>query len=54
MLIEEEDTEIEIPDGQVPLAEAPKTGDLSMLWAVISGLSLGGAAFLGRKRREDA
>lgn len=42
-----------ITDEQVPLANAPKTGDLSHIWAVISGLSLGGIALLNRKRKEE-
>jgi LPXTG-motif cell wall-anchored protein len=42
-----------ITDEAVPLAKAPKTGDLSGIWAVISGLSLGGAALLNRKRKEE-
>jgi LPXTG-motif cell wall-anchored protein len=42
-----------ITDQPVPLAKAPKTGDLSGIWAVISGLSLGGAALLNRKRKEE-
>ena len=44
--------EIVIPDDEVPLAQAPKTGDLSTLWAAISGLSLGGISLLNRKRKE--
>lgn len=42
-----------IPDPKVPLAKAPKTGDLSGIWAAISGLSLGGMALLNRKRKEE-
>ena len=45
--------EVEILDEEVPLAAAPKTGDLSGLWAAISGLSLGGITFLNRKRKEE-
>lgn len=41
-----------ILDEEVPLAAAPKTGDISALWAVISALSLGGMALLSRKREE--
>ena len=42
-----------IPDALVPLAKAPKTGDLSALWLAISGLSLGGTVLLNKKRREE-
>ena len=44
---------VNIPDEEVPLAKAPRTGDLSGLWAVISSLSLGGVFFLNRKRKEE-
>lgn len=56
---EEEDTGrkgakgITILDEEVPLAKAPKTGDLSGIWLAISGLSLGGVALLNRKRKEE-
>ncbi len=36
-----------------PRAAAPKTGDLSGLWAAISGLSLGAMGLLNRKRKEE-
>jgi len=42
----------EILDEEVPLADAPKTGDISALWAVISLVSLSGALMLIRKREE--
>jgi len=42
-----------ITDEKVPLAKAPKTGDLSGIWAVISGISLGGMALLNAKRKEE-
>ena len=42
-----------IPDEDVPLAVAPKTGDISALWAALSMFSLGGAGFLTRKRKDD-
>ena len=45
--------EFEIQDEEVPLAKAPKTGDTSALYAVISGLSLGGVVLLNRKRKEE-
>ena len=41
-----------ILDEEVPLAAAPKTGDISALWAAISMISLGGMAVLSRKREE--
>ena len=44
---------LEIPDEIVPLADAPKTGDLSGLWAFLSSFSLGGMALLNRKRKEE-
>ena len=44
---------VKIVDEKVPLAKAPKTGDLSGIWAVISGLSLGGISLLNRKRKEE-
>lgn len=42
-----------ILDEEVPLADAPKTGDISGLWAAISLISLGGVALLNRKRKEE-
>ena len=45
--------EIEIPDEEVPLAAAPKTGDMSSLWSVLSGLSAAGMFLLGRKRKDE-
>ena len=50
---EYEEDEEDIIDEDVPLADAPRTGDISMLWAAISGLSLGGVAVLSIKRREE-
>lgn len=47
------DFEIEIPDEEVPLAAAPKTGDISSLWGILSGLSAAGMFLLGRKRRDE-
>lgn len=41
----------EIPD-DVPLADVPKTGDMSALWMTLSALS-GAGLFLTRKKRED-
>ena len=47
---EDDDDEDDILDEEVPLAAAPKTGDISYLWAAISLISLGGAALLARKK----
>ena len=44
---------LEILDEEVPLADAPKTGDISSLWAALSGLALGGLGLLNRKRKEE-
>lgn len=38
--------DLTIPEEPVPLAAAPKTGDLSLMWAMFSLLSLAGAAAL--------
>ena len=48
-----DDEIVTIPDEEVPLAKAPKTGDLSGLWAAISALSIGGIGLLNRKRKEE-
>lgn len=50
---EEGEKEVTISGKQVPMAQAPKTGDLSALWLAVSGLSLGGMALLNRKRKEE-
>lgn len=42
----------DILDEDVPLANAPKTGDISGLWAVISLCALGGVLLLNKKREE--
>lgn len=42
-----------ILDEDVALADAPKTGDMSALWAAISTISLGGMALLSVKRKEE-
>lgn len=41
-----------ILDEEVPLADAPETGDISVLWAAMSMLSLAGMLMLA-KRKED-
>lgn len=46
----------EIPDEDVPQGEAPKTGDVSLLYAAlagVSGLGLAGTCLLGRKKRDE-
>ena len=48
-----QDDEIEIPDEDVPLANAPKTGDISALWILLAGISGGGMLLLGKKREDD-
>ena len=45
--------EIEIPDEEVPLAAVPKTGDMSGLWNILSGISAAGMFLLGRKRKNE-
>ena len=44
---------VKIVDEKIPLAKAPQTGDLSGIWAVISGLSLGGISLLNKKRKDE-
>lgn len=59
--VDEENAEIpeeivEIPEEEVPLADVPKTDDASALWMVLSalsGTSLAGVSFLGRKKYEE-
>ena len=51
-----EEPEVEIPEEEVPMAQAPETGDVSALWlalTALSGTGLAGLAVLGRKKRED-
>ncbi|MBP3684426.1 MAG: Cys-Gln thioester bond-forming surface protein [Oscillospiraceae bacterium] len=43
-----------ILDEDVALADAPKTGDISGLWAALTAISLGGIAVLSVKRKEEA
>lgn len=43
---------IDIIDEDVPLADVPKTGDLSTLWMALSGLSAGGLLLLNRKKED--
>ncbi len=42
-----------IPDEDVPLSAAPRTGDPSMMLAMISLISIGGAAMIGRKKEDE-
>ena len=47
---------LEIPDEEVPLAEAPLTGDASALFGGMSAFSAFGMAmlrFFGRKKRDE-
>jgi len=43
-----------ILDEEVPLAEAPETGDASLLMALMSSLSAGGFLALNKKRKKNA
>lgn len=47
-----EEPVLEIPDEEVPLANVPKTGDISLIWAICSGLSAGGLILLNRKKED--
>lgn len=47
------DNGVTILDEEVPLAKAPKTGDISLLWVALSSLSAGGLAMLNRKRKDE-
>ena len=48
-----QDDDVIIEDESVPLASAPRTGDISSLLAVISLASLGGMILLNRKKDEE-
>ena len=41
---------ITIEDEDVPLADVPKTGDLSILWIALSAVSVAGYLLLSRKK----
>ena len=47
------EVEIEIPDEDVPLANAPKTGDISIVWIALAGISAAGMILLSGKRKDD-
>lgn len=49
----EEGDDPSAPDAEVPLANAPKTGDLSRLWAAVSLASLSAMFLLARKEDEE-
>ncbi len=49
----EEPPVIEIPDEDIPMADVPKTGDATVLYAVLTALSGTGLAALGLKKKED-
>lgn len=51
LLDETKKNELTIPDEQVPLAKAPVTGDISILWLTLGCLSLAGMFLLNRKRK---
>jgi len=55
--VDPEDPEdpIEIEDPEVPLADVPTTGDPSILWMALTGISAAGLVGLGitRKKKED-
>ena len=42
---------VTIDDGDVPLADVPRTGDISLLWMATSSLAAGGIILLNRKRK---
>ena len=42
---------IDIFDEDVPLADVPKTGDISTLWMALSTISAGGLILLNKKRK---
>lgn len=44
--------EVVIPDDDVPLANVPKTGDISTLWYLTTLLSACGLAFLGLRKKD--
>lgn len=41
-----------ILDEEVPLADAPGTGDASLVWAAMSMMSMGGYVYLGKKEKK--
>ena len=43
----------EIEDEDVPLADAPKTGDISLIFAAVITVSMGGLLVLNRKREDE-
>ena len=42
-----------ILDGDVPLANVPKTGDVSAIWVILSMASAGGMIVLNKKREDE-
>ena len=44
---------VELPDEDVPLAEAPKTGDPMLIYAGMTLLSGAGLAYLGLGKKKD-
>ncbi len=49
----EDDGLVELPDEEVPLADVPKTGDMTVLYAALTALSGMGLAALGLKKKEE-
>ena len=47
------DGTITILDGDVPLANVPKTGDVSAIWVILSMASAGGMIVLNKKREDE-
>lgn len=45
-IFEFEEPVVELPEEEVPLADVPRTGDATLLWAALSFLSLAGAGAL--------
>ena len=42
---------VTIDDGAVPLADVPRTGDISLLWMAMSSLAAGGLILVNKKRK---
>ena len=45
--------EVEILDEDVPLAVAPETGDISMVWYAMIGVSAAGLVCLNLRKKQD-
>ena len=53
-LVVDNGDDVIIPDAEVPLADAPKTGDLTGIWAALSFLSLAGFGLTRKKGKYEA